>query len=157
MSNFKHPVYNPTSLAAVSSRQTETHFIERRTIINTIIIFRPTIERIFVDQISCVYNERIVERNMNQHQRQQPQHICPQNVVARVNGLLLPSSSSLMSLAAWMPSSFRLRSIRRLRAAAARSSADCAQPMVRMASTQNVLGQNGAVLHRWTRRGYLCA
>lgn len=38
-----------------------------------------------------------------------------------------------------MPSSLRLRSIRRLLAAAARSSADCAQPMVRIASTQNVL------------------
>lgn len=38
-----------------------------------------------------------------------------------------------------MPSSFRLRSIKRLLAAAALSSALCAQPMVRIASTQNVL------------------
>jgi len=50
-----------------------------------------------------------------------------------------PRSSSLISLAACMPSSLRLRSINRLLAAAARSSADCAQPMVRIASTQNVL------------------
>lgn len=50
-----------------------------------------------------------------------------------------PSSRSLMSFAACMPSSLRLRSMRRLLAAAARSSADCAQPMVRIASTQNVL------------------
>lgn len=50
-----------------------------------------------------------------------------------------PNSSSFISLAACMPSSLRLRSIRRLLAAAARSSADCAQPMVRIASTQNVL------------------
>lgn len=44
-----------------------------------------------------------------------------------------------MSLAAWMPSSLRLRSIRRLLAAAARSSADCAHPIMRIASVQNVL------------------
>uniref|UniRef100_A0A1A9VGM2 Uncharacterized protein n=1 Tax=Glossina austeni TaxID=7395 RepID=A0A1A9VGM2_GLOAU len=44
-----------------------------------------------------------------------------------------------MSLAACIPSSFRLRSIKRLLAAAALSSADCAQPIVRIASTQNVL------------------
>lgn len=51
----------------------------------------------------------------------------------------LPNSSNLISLAAWIPSSLRFRSIKRLRAAAARSSADCAQPIVRIASTQNVL------------------
>lgn len=44
-----------------------------------------------------------------------------------------------MSLAACNPSSFKFRSINRLRAAAARSSADCAQPMIRIASEQNVL------------------
>ena len=38
-----------------------------------------------------------------------------------------------------MPSSFRFRSIKRLLAAAALSSALCAQPIVRIASTQNVL------------------
>lgn len=50
-----------------------------------------------------------------------------------------PSKRSLISLAAWIPSSFRFRSMRRLLAAAALSSADCAQPIVRIASTQNVL------------------
>lgn len=44
-----------------------------------------------------------------------------------------------MSLAACNPSSFKFLSINRLRAAAARSSADCAQPMIRIASEQNVL------------------
>lgn len=44
-------------------------------------------------------------------------------------GLIVPSSSSLISLEAWMPSSFRFLSICRLRAAAARSSADWAHPM----------------------------
>lgn len=38
-----------------------------------------------------------------------------------------------------MPASLRFLSIKRLRAAAARSSADCAQPIVRIASMQNVL------------------
>lgn len=41
----------------------------------------------------------------------------------------VPSRSSLMSLEAWSPSSFKFLSIIRLRAAAARSSADCAHPM----------------------------
>ncbi|KAI9580603.1 hypothetical protein GQX74_011273 [Glossina fuscipes] len=41
----------------------------------------------------------------------------------------LPRRRSLMSLAACIPSSFRLRSIKRLLAAAALSSADCAQPI----------------------------
>lgn len=42
----------------------------------------------------------------------------------------LPSSSSLISFAAWMPSSLRLRSICLDRATAARSSADDAHPML---------------------------
>ncbi|TMW43819.1 hypothetical protein DOY81_011101, partial [Sarcophaga bullata] len=50
-----------------------------------------------------------------------------------------PSNKSLISLAACMPSSLRFRSIKRLLAAAALSSALCAQPIVRIASTQNVL------------------
>lgn len=41
-----------------------------------------------------------------------------------------PSKSNLMSLAAWMPSSFRFFSIILLRARAARSSADMAQPIL---------------------------
>ena len=41
-----------------------------------------------------------------------------------------PSSNNLMSLAAWMPSSFRFFSICLLRALEARSSADMAQPMM---------------------------
>ncbi|CAH4029166.1 unnamed protein product [Pieris brassicae] len=45
------------------------------------------------------------------------------------NESCLPRSSSLMSLAACMPSSFRFFSICLLRARAARSSADEAQPM----------------------------
>lgn len=62
------------------------------------------------------------------------------NVIQKCkNSIKLPSSSSLISLAAWMPSSLRFRSIRRLRAAAARSSADCAHPIMRIASVQNVL------------------
>lgn len=44
-----------------------------------------------------------------------------------------------MSLAACNPSSFKFRSIKRLLAAAARSSADCAHPIIRIASEQNVL------------------
>lgn len=55
------------------------------------------------------------------------------------NVVFLPSNSSLMSFAACNPSSFKFLSIKRLRAAAARSSADCAQPMIRIASEQNVL------------------
>jgi hypothetical protein len=57
----------------------------------------------------------------------------------KVQSFLLPSNSSLMSLAACNPSSFKFLSIKRLRAAAARSSADCAQPIIRIASEQNVL------------------
>lgn len=41
----------------------------------------------------------------------------------------VPSSNNLISLEAWIPSSFRSLSICRLRAAAARSSADCVHPM----------------------------
>lgn len=42
----------------------------------------------------------------------------------------IPSSRSLMSLAAWIPSSLRFFSICLLRARAARSSADMAQPIL---------------------------
>lgn len=41
-----------------------------------------------------------------------------------------PSNNNLMSLAAWIPSSFRFFSICLLRASAARSSADMAQPIL---------------------------
>lgn len=44
-----------------------------------------------------------------------------------------------MSFAACKPSSFKFLSINRLLAAAARSSADCAHPIIRIASEQNVL------------------
>lgn len=62
--------------------------------------------------------------------------------------LYSPNNKSLISFAAWMPSSFRLRSIKRLLAAAALSSALCAQPMVRIASTQNVL-KVVSIGHNW--------
>lgn len=51
-----------------------------------------------------------------------------------------------MSLAAWMPSSFRFFSICLLRARAARSSADEAQPMMAMARTVWLATRGSAVL-----------
>lgn len=49
-----------------------------------------------------------------------------------------PNRSSLISLAAWMPSSFRFFSICLLRAKAALSSAEEVQPILQVPSVQNV-------------------
>ncbi|CAH2226386.1 jg16854 [Pararge aegeria aegeria] len=46
-----------------------------------------------------------------------------------MNDKTVPSSNNFISLEACMPSSFKFLSIARLRAAAARSSADCVHPM----------------------------
>lgn len=56
-----------------------------------------------------------------------------------------------MSLAAWMPSSFRFFSICLLRARAARSSADEAQPMMAMARTAWLATRGSAVLRACSR------
>lgn len=63
----------------------------------------------------------------------------------RYKKVVLPRSKSLISLAAWIPSSLRFFSICLLRARAARSSADEAQPMA-MARTAWLATRGSAVL-----------
>lgn len=67
-----------------------------------------------------------------------------------------PNNSSFMSLAACRPSSLRLRSICLLRARAARSSADIAQPIFRPTFARAEIFTRAAII-RAAKRGCVCA